>query len=166
MRRTGVISVTVTTDRDVLSAIAEQAKNSRREMRRRVQKLAFGDLSSELIRTLAKVPGRPRYPLRWTSDRQRRYVMKKLRDEGNLPYQRTGKLNRGWRVVIVSALDLEIAVENEMNYSEFVQGNWQQTMHFDTGWTQIAPIIVEFEERYQDALIEQWYDYTLKKRGK
>lgn len=38
------------------------------------------------------------YPLRWKSQKQRRYVIAKLRREGNLPYRRTGALTEAWRV--------------------------------------------------------------------
>ncbi len=40
------------------------------------------------------------YPLRWRSAKERRFVIAELRREGNLPYQRTHELIRGWRVVI------------------------------------------------------------------
>ena len=52
------------------------------------------DLQNEM-----KEEGKPvTYPIQWDSERQRRYVISKLRAEGNLPYKRTGKYQRGWRI--------------------------------------------------------------------
>lgn len=36
------------------------------------------------------------YPVQWDSERQRRFVMWKLRKENNLPYRRTGKYVAAW----------------------------------------------------------------------
>jgi hypothetical protein len=42
--------------------------------------------------------GKPvRYPIDWDSQRQQRFVMWKLRREGNLPYRRTDRYRFGWR---------------------------------------------------------------------
>ena len=54
--------------------------------------------------TLQQEPGPVRYPIRWTSGRQRRYVFAKIlkRDShGNIiPYKRTGKLAKAWIVEV------------------------------------------------------------------
>lgn len=42
---------------------------------------------------------RPTYPIRWDSDRQRRYVLAMLRARDDLPYQRTGELPAAWEIV-------------------------------------------------------------------
>lgn len=50
------------------------------------------------IGRLKDMPPSPDYPLVWKSEKQRRYVMAKLRRENNLPYKRTGRLVEGWAV--------------------------------------------------------------------
>lgn len=42
-------------------------------------------------------PGLPvTYPINWDSDKQKIYVIAKLRREGNLPYERTGDTEQAW----------------------------------------------------------------------
>ena len=55
-------------------------------------------LDETLLERLQTEPGPPRYPLKWRSEKQRRFVMAKLRRENNLPYQRTGDLVAGWSI--------------------------------------------------------------------
>ncbi len=50
-------------------------------------------VQQQIISDLRAEPGPPRYPIRWKSERQRRYVMAKLRRENNLPYRRTHALS-------------------------------------------------------------------------
>jgi len=62
----------------------------------------LGRVRKRALRELRRAP-RPNntsdYPLVWRSERQRHYVMAKLRREDNLPYQRTGRLTRSWMVI-------------------------------------------------------------------
>lgn len=52
----------------------------------------------ENIRARMSVEGDPiTYPVNWDNERQRRFVMAKLRKEGNLPYKRTGQYALGWK---------------------------------------------------------------------
>jgi hypothetical protein len=55
-------------------------------------------------RLLAVMPGKPKYPIRWTSERQRRYVLGyvlKRDSEGHIiPYERSGKLTEAWDVLV------------------------------------------------------------------
>jgi hypothetical protein len=94
--------------------------------------------TGEVIRSyLVRYPGKPSYPLRWASQRQRFYVLYVLRK--NLgPYKRTTdpmsqrlqaswavEYNRPWRVI----------VGTRVTYAPYVQGrDKQQPYHADTGW--------------------------------
>ena len=89
--------------------------------------------------TLTKLPGSPRYPLRWKSDKQRKFVMAKLRRMGGPPYMRSGRIRRGWKSEINPG---EVLIVNEARdpesgkfYGEYVFGKDQQPFHKDTGWT-------------------------------
>lgn len=113
----------------------------------------------DILDSLRAYPGKPRYPLRWKSERQRRYVMAKLRKENNLPYRRTGKLAQGWRVVSNTRGDIgEIAILNSTAYTRFVQGDDAQPFHLDTGWPQANPLFATWEERLQDAFITEYLE--------
>jgi hypothetical protein len=50
------------------------------------------------VRDRMRVEGKPiEYPVRWDSIRQKRFVIAKLRREGNLPYQRTHRSRLSWQ---------------------------------------------------------------------
>src|ERR1051326_8788812 len=51
-----------------------------------------------MLKELETEPGAVVYPIQWTSDKQRKFVMAKLREDNNLPYQRTGNLAKAWQV--------------------------------------------------------------------
>lgn len=96
--------------------------------------------SLEQAQKLYSTPkNKPRYPLRWKSDKQRIAVIIKLKEEGNLPYKRTGRQDRSWRAVVKAG---EVTISNEAKdprtgqfYAPFTIGAWQQPFHKDTGWT-------------------------------
>lgn len=49
------------------------------------------------IRDEMREPGLPvTYPIEWDSEKQRRFVMAKLKRENNLPYKRTNAYVNGW----------------------------------------------------------------------
>lgn len=82
-------------------------------------------------------PGKPIYPLAWTSARQRRFVMAKLRREGNLPYQRRpAGIGSGYEidVVVVGEFETSVVLRNEFPEERFVKGKDQQRFHAITGW--------------------------------
>jgi hypothetical protein len=121
-----------------------------------------------LRQRLAQAPARPAYPIQWTSERQRRYVMALLRANDNLPYRRTERLERGWQSVIrPEAFGASITTFNAMPYAKFVQGGLnvpvgssafppQQRFHRISGWRPAQPIIVEAMTTIRDDVVEQY----------
>ncbi len=154
-----MIYVKVIPDADVLNAVREAARQAPARMRREAGKIARGKTAQRLIVELSQEPGKPRYPIRWKSARQRRKVMAMLRESGNLPYVRTHKIAQGWWVVLENLADGEgvFGVVNTAPGVEFVQGDYAQPFHLDTGWVQAAPVIVQYEDALQDELINAWY---------
>jgi len=132
----------------------------------RIQRKTTRELKQWQIRTLQRFrqePGRPRYPIRWTSERQRRFVMAKLTRENNLPYRRTGALVKAWDVNVdyqqvsrweafqinllrflaefgvgtrpqAPAAGVIVEVTNDSPIEQYVTGIHQQGFHQDTGW--------------------------------
>ncbi len=97
------------------------------------------------------------YPLEWTSEKQRRYVMAKLRREDNLPYQRTHEYVRGWHVWGDYTRGLTaIDVFHDGEVSEFVGGRQQQLMHRITGWANAPDVLqvlsIDLNERIEVGL--------------
>lgn len=103
----------------------------------------------EIIDELSYTPPPAKHPIAWTSERQRKYVMMLLRSTNNLPYHRTGRMNRGWRLEVLSAPGgVAIRISNIVPYTMFVLGKLRprgrdpmQQFHINTGWQPAAPTI-------------------------
>ena len=108
---------------------------------------------------LTKTPGKPKYPLRWKSRKQQIAVIMKLREAGNLPYSRTGKIQRGWKSEIEPG---KVIIANEAKdpitgqfYANYVFGKDQQPFHKDTGWNQAdAEIVREIVQPISDSVLD------------
>jgi hypothetical protein len=156
-----MISATVQLDLDVLNAVSEDARAAPARMRREMGLVARGATAQVIIVELSREPGKPIYPLLWTSQRQRKFVMAKLRREGNIPYTRTHHQSQGWRVVLGSLTGEfggVILVENDAPGSQFVQGEWQQ--RYLNQWPLARLVIRAHEEELQDEAIAAWYRVT------
>lgn len=100
------------------------------------------------------VPPRPDYPIRWASERQRRYVLWKLRKENNLPYKRRG-IQRLW-IIEVTEKDgvYTISARNPASATIYVYGSKQQP--FLRKWPlveeEVTEAAVELEEGYTRAV--------------
>lgn len=61
-------------------------------------KLETAAILERVIKKMQKPGAKPTYPINWDSDNQRRFVMAKLRLEGNLPYVRSDAYVNGWTI--------------------------------------------------------------------
>jgi len=142
---------------DVLSAIDDQMGKTPGLMQT-AYKRQVSRIRSRMLQELRAEPGKPKYPIRWTSARQRRKVMAMLRKAGNLPYQRTHELSRGWQVDYVDTGSGGILTAyNNSPIASFVEGDNQQGYHKNTGWLYAPDIIVKYSDIATDALISTWF---------
>lgn len=103
---------------------------------------------------------------RWTSERQRIFVITKLKREGNLPYRRTHRLAKAWRVEFEGdAFKGSLVAYNRTSGAAFVQGNRVQVMHLDSGWKQIDPMVAKYRPKLQTVLRETWRTVTDPRAG-
>lgn len=152
-----MFNVTITPPDDVLSAINETISTSPTLMNTAFNRAA-SRLNSRMLNDLRREPGAAHYPIRWTSERQRRAFFASNGFGGGIPYIRTGALSAAWEVDFDSAEDGGvITVGNDSPAVRYVQGDDAQMMHLDTGWPQAAPIIAGYAEQYEDVLIETWF---------
>lgn len=124
------------------------------------------EMSLKQAKTFYATPANgPSYPLRWKSKKQRIAVMIRLREEGNLPYRRTGRLASAWSYGVKADT---ITIANNARDSKtgkfiapFVIGTFQQPFHKDTGWQKrsasiekqiIKPITDDILKRAKDGL--------------
>lgn len=88
----------------------------------RIGRQTIYDALSHAKRILS-TPGAPsRSPVQWDSDRQRRFVLGMLREQNNLPYSRTGRMNSGWTM---EKLDSGYRLENSNENAVYVYGNYE-----------------------------------------
>lgn len=155
-----MIRVNVTVETDILDAIADTALRSPKLMQTAFKR-NVSRLRSRILDDLQQDPGPVHYPIRWKSERQRRFVMAKLRSEGNLPYERTGALQAGYRIVAIDDGEGGILqVTNNVPYANFVVGDDAQPFHLDTGWRQVGTAIANYREEAEDVLIQTWFTVT------
>jgi hypothetical protein len=160
-----MISATIQLDLDVLDAVRETAIAAPAQMRREMGVVARGSTAQLIVRELSTEPGKPNYPIHWTGPnngaRQRRFVMAKLRREGNLPYERSHRQAQGWRTVLATLAGDDggvIVVENSNPASQFIQGEFQQG--YLSKWPLARLVIRNHQEEMQDETISAWYRVT------
>ena len=125
----------------------------------------------EVMKAVTLVPGPPKYPLRWASEKQRRAFFATNGFGKGIPYKRTGQLIAAWQVK-VSVRGVGggrgggvITVENPAKAARYVYGPQQQPFHLDTGWPTLrrAEGDREFFRRYDEMAMEEvrdrWVDH-------
>ena len=117
-----------------ITTISERLKKLPKEARD-----AGVEAANEYIVDVMKVqPPKPNKPFVWSSDKQRKYVMAKLRREG-FP-GRSQNLRNGWKPV---GKGYNQIVVNEIDYSQYVQGDNQIIGHKTNNWKTIADNLKE-----------------------
>lgn len=95
--------------------------------------------------------------LRWTSEKQRRYVIGyvlKKDNRGNIiPYQRRGTY---YDTVEVTADGKVIIIANTNPVSKYITGRLQQGFHADTGWIQDKDRYSKIIARQVPLLRDEW----------
>lgn len=126
----------------------------------------FREVQPHLLDELTHIPGSPVYPIRWTSEKQRRFVMAKLRRENNLPYQRTGQLAAGWEVLFVETKDgFDMKTRHADPVAKFVYGSFdrrrqfKQRFHSDTGWPDAAATVDFWNEAFVEGYTDRFNRY-------
>lgn len=113
-----------------------------------------------VVRELVNVQiPKPTYPLKWKSEKQRRYVMAKLRKEGNLPYNRTGDFQKRWKVTAVRDKSGSlIAVDNDSGITEYVAGSSALRQPMFPQWYHYEDVLLKAEDMATDLAINAWFD--------
>lgn len=142
---------------DVFDAIFEQAQRLPALVKRGLPRVTR-PIDNRMLAELQAEPGKPHYPIRWKSERQRRAFFATNGFGRGIPTRRTGDMVRRWKVKTIFTADGgEISASNDSPYVRYVQGDDAQPFHLDTGWGQAAPIYTKYLPIYEDALIEFWF---------
>lgn len=146
------------TDNDILDAIADTAKQSPKLMRtafsRNVRRLA-----SRYLKQLKTEPPKWRGKRRWKSDKQRKAYFATDGFGAGIPYQRTHRLVKAWKVVYQARDPYNgvVAFENDSPSARFVQGDDAQPMHLDSGWPQLSMAVSEARPELEEVAIQTWH---------
>ena len=113
-------------------------------------------------------PGPPKYPIQWTSERQRKAFFATRGFGRGIPTRRTGRINEGWRTEVTATADGGlIEIYNTEPSTPFVWGfpgfeGWQQRFHIATGWPTLSDTVRVLSDMQAtaDVLLEDaWHDY-------
>ncbi len=107
---------------------------------------AFHRNEPELQNELNFTPGKPKYPIQWTSERQRKAFFASNGFGRGIPSRRTGKLNKSWKTQLIRRGDSAVLmVSNSQKYAPFVVGRIRprgkdpmQRFHRITGWQPVS----------------------------
>lgn len=160
-----MIDFQATVDTEVVRQLTAALKDGPKKVQRYVRRELRTEAERRIIKKLRTYPRKPHYPLRWASERQRKYVMAMLRRQDNLPYQRTGGLRRGWDVEVkINPTTAFLVIVNDSPAAQYVMGDRQQPFHKDTGWPFAGDIIYKESARLADDMVAAWYDAILETR--
>jgi len=124
-----------------------------------------------LVADLMFVPGKVKYPIQWTTEKQRRAFFATDGFGGGIPTMRTGALADAWEMHFqVQGTGFNIIVQNNKEASRFIYGSlarnlsqaarFQQRFHKTTGWPLASPIVQfwlqEMANEWRRQLIDQF----------
>jgi hypothetical protein len=122
----------------------------------------LNQLRPQMLQELQTYPGRVKYPIQWTSDRQRRAFFASNGFGAGIPYRRTNALARGWNIQAHRKGDgrTDIVIDNYAKYARFVvgtlSGNPQratvpmQRFHRNTGWFPAGQTVAFWVQAWQE----------------
>lgn len=144
---------------------------SQREILQEVIEEVHSELEPEILAELEHTPPPAKYPIEWTSERQRKAFFATNGFGKGIPTKRSGKLQESW-LVYIKNLDegVGLVIENKAKYAKYVYGSlaqdrtqalrFQQPFHANTGW-QEATDTVAFWLDAADELIADKLDQRL-----
>jgi hypothetical protein len=136
----------LTLDLGIIQGVRQTIKQAPTLMEKRFKAVSDEVQAGVISELKALEPGPAKHPIQWTSEKQRRYVMRKLRKRGQIPYRRSGALVNAWRSRrYTTKAGGFITVTNDSSIYPFVMGDpdradWQQQFHINTGWPTPARI--------------------------
>lgn len=155
----------------------QQYYSDRRAVLSMLKKDLEKNYAKPLIKELQKYPPKRRYPqdypIQFTSDKQRRYVMMMLNGK---PYQRTNRMKNSWKYKVdIKRTRVVLRVENTWEESKYVMGKFGlgkserqiqrytkpiQRFHQTTGWRsayQIYQKHVTPAKKRARKIVQEWY---------
>lgn len=135
----------------------------------------FNESSPVLLEDLRYQPGGPRYPIDWTSDKQRKAFFATDGFGRGIPSVRSGKTARAWYAWFRRSGDrFEMTIANSSPHARFLYGDIrprggpdpQQRFHRITGWQRVAPKFEFWVANYRVQLADGLHQLAAKAGAK
>jgi hypothetical protein len=146
---------------------------------------ALQQWQAQLLAQLQQEPGPPKYPIRWTTERQRRAFFATNGFGRGIPTKRTHAISQAWQVTInveqitrfqvftnnlIAFLarfkvsdaptpplpTVIVDVSNPVSYTRYVEGENQQGYHKNTGWL-YAPDVINTGFQQAEVLMSEGF---------
>jgi len=117
------------------------------------------------VRSILRTPApRPTYPIKWDSERQRRFVIAMLRAQDNLPYSRTDALPRAWEIENTGT---GYQIYNSQDAAVYVYGNYEgaRQSNIHAGRHPVFQVVVEDQLQGLPESIEENISYYSRAKG-
>lgn len=159
-----MFKVEVKVDKKLFGDITDKALNGPKEVFVQYGN-AVAAIGDRAVKTLSTEPGKPRYPIRWSTERQRRAYFATDGFGRGIPYKRTGKYADAWqwnaRTTATGGI-FEIQntalTQRKQPLEQYVQGARQQPFHKDTGWVSTQPTLDNAATEAELLLSTMWQD--------
>jgi hypothetical protein len=120
-----------------------------------------GRIRSYAKRVLRVKPGKPKYPIKWKSERQRRAFFATDGFGRGIPTKRTDVMIDAWDVKFkATTTGGQLTLINDTPYAEFVVGDDQQPFHKESGWYQVEDKVQQINTFAADTLESVWVTST------
>lgn len=108
-------------------------------------------LEPTALAALQRIPGSPKRPRDWQTERQRRAYFASNGFGAGIPFVRTGKIAAQWEMIVSDGM---LVIMNKSKVAKFIYGSlaqnraaalrFQQRAHLATGWPVATDIVREF----------------------
>lgn len=150
-----MIETTITDNNLDHFAVYAEALQKAPDITAQIVNKTINDHADELLARLREKPGAVKYPIIWTSDRQRKWFWAQVRaGKIKVPYQRTDEMINSWHVVVVYDANAMTSIEvlSDSTVHQFVTGSNQQGYHAATGWYQEQDVLQTVQDGIVDAI--------------
>lgn len=116
-------------------------------------------LAAQSLAKLKTIPGKPRYPIRWSSERQRKAYFASRGFGRGIPSMRTGEIVGAWQGQFVATSEGgTLTLINSNPAVQYLQGARVQGFHLDTGWVQIDDVVTDAHKEMGDIAVATFYE--------
>ena len=154
-----MITANIRIDRKFLDDIQNAIENAPTNLSPVFTKRSL-QIRTQIRDEMRTVPGKPNYPIKWASAKQRKAFFASNGFGRGIPTVRTGAYAAAWNVVMQGfgrADASVIQLENNRPEARYIGGGDAQPFHIDR-WPQAVDAVVKYEEKLYDVLADSWFE--------